>query len=447
MRRRPLSPAQVLAISFAGLIALGTVLLSLPVASSTGRRLPLVDALFTSTSAVCVTGLIVAETPKAFSGIGQVLLLLLIQAGGLGYMTLSTAIVVALGGRVTMRERLALKEALNLDTMAGLVRFTLTVLRVTVAFELIGAVILAGRWTGELGLARAAYVGLFHSVSAFNNAGFSLFSTNLMDYRGDVVVCLTIAGLIVLGGLGFLVLSELGRFRRWALLSVHTRLVLVLTATMLGVGTIAVYALERSNPATLGSIRPGEAWLAAFFQAVTPRTAGFNTVDIGSLRPATLFVVLALMFIGASPGGTGGGVKTSTFGVTLAALWATIRGEPDATLFRRRLPREVVARAFLVCFTAFLALDLVAFLLLVIERQALLPTLFEATSAFGTVGLSMSPAGSVVSLSGQFGVPGKLLVTIMMFTGRVGPLTLAVAVVGRRPVSRMRYPEARVLIG
>ncbi len=447
MRRRPLSPAQVLAISFAGLIALGTVLLSLPVASSTGRRLPLVDALFTSTSAVCVTGLIVAETPKAFSGIGQVLLLLLIQAGGLGYMTLSTAIVVALGGRVTMRERLALKEALNLDTMAGLVRFTLTVLRVTVAFELIGAVILAGRWTGELGLARAAYVGLFHSVSAFNNAGFSLFSTNLMDYRGDVVVCLTIAGLIVLGGLGFLVLSELGRFRRWALLSVHTRLVLVLTATMLGVGTIAVYALERSNPATLGSIRPGEAWLAAFFQAVTPRTAGFNTVDIGSLRPATLFVVLALMFIGASPGGTGGGVKSSTFGVTLAALWATIRGEPDATLFRRRLPREVVARAFLVCFTAFLALDLVAFLLLVIERQALLPTLFEATSAFGTVGLSMSPAGSVVSLSGQFGVPGKLLVTIMMFTGRVGPLTLAVAVVGRRPVSRMRYPEARVLIG
>lgn len=447
MRRRPLPPAQVLAVSFAGLIALGTVLLSLPVASSTGRRLPLVDALFTSTSAVCVTGLIVADTPKAFSGIGQVLILLLIQAGGLGYMTLSTAIVVALGGRVTIRERLALKEALNLDTTEGLVRFTLTVLRITVAFELVGAVILAARWAGELGLARATYVGLFHAVSAFNNAGFSLFSTNLMAYRGDAVVCLTIAALIICGGLGFLVLSELGRFRRWALLSVHTRLVLVITAALLGAGTLAVYALERANPATLGPLGPGQAWLAAFFQAVTPRTAGFNTVDIGRLRPATLFVLLALMFIGASPGGTGGGVKTSTFGVTLAALSATIRGEPDAMLFRRRIPRGVVARAFLVCFTAFLALDLVAFLLLVTERHALLPTLFETTSAFGTVGLSMSPAGSVVSLSGEFSALGKLLVTLMMFIGRVGPLTLAVAVVGRRPVSRIRYPEARVLIG
>ncbi len=447
MRRRPLSPAQVLALSFAGLIATGTVLLSLPAASAGRHALPLADALFTSTSAVCVTGLIVVDTPKAFSGFGQAVLLVLIQAGGLGYMTLSTAAVVALGRRLSMRERLALKQALNLDTMEGLVRFTLMVLRLTAAFELAGALVLTARWMGDFGFARAAYLGLFHAVSAFNNAGFSLFSTNLTAYRGDPVVTLTIAGLVICGGLGFLVLSELGRGRRWALLSVHTRLVLIVTACLLGVGTVAVFWLERANPATLGPLGPGEAWLAAFFQAVTPRTAGFNTVDIGSLTPPTLLLLLVLMFIGASPGGTGGGVKTSTFGVALAALWATVRGESDTILFRRRVPPEVVARAFLVCFLAFLALNAVTLALLAVEHRPLLPTLFETTSAFGTVGLSISPPGGVVSLSGEFTPLGKLLVTAMMFMGRVGPLTLAIAVVGRRSVPRLRYPEARVLIG
>lgn len=447
MRRRPLSPAQGLALSFASLIAGGTGLLSLPAASATGRPLPFVDALFTATSAVCVTGLIVVDTPTAFSGLGQVVLLVLIQAGGLGYMTLSTAIVVALGRRLSIRERLALKEALNLDTMEGLVRFALTVLRVTAAFELAGALILAVRWARDLGVAKAAYVGLFHAVSAFNNAGFSLFSTNLMAYRGDPVVTLTIAALVISGGLGFLVVSELGRFRRWALLSVHTRLVLVVTASLLAAGTLAVFVLERGNPATLGPLGPGEAWLAAFFQAVTPRTAGFNTLDTANLTPVTLFLLLVLMFIGASPGGTGGGIKTSTFGVTVAALWATVRGETDTTMFGRRVAPEVVARAFFVSFIAFLALNTVALLLLVVEQRALLPTLFETTSAFGTVGLSMSPPGSVVSLSAGFTPVGKLLVTAMMFIGRVGPLTLAVAVVGRRAVARLRYPEARVLIG
>jgi trk system potassium uptake protein TrkH len=447
MRRRPLSPAQVLALSFAGLVATGTVLLSLPLASASRTAIPLIDALFTSTSAVCVTGLTVVDTPKAFSGFGQVVLLLLIQAGGLGYMTLSTAIVVALGRRITIRERLALKEALNLDTMEGLVRFALTVLRLTLAFELVGAVLLTARWTGELGFPKAAYVGLFHAVSAFNNAGFSLFSTNLVAYQRDPVVTLTVAGLIICGGLGFLVLAELGRFRRWAFLSVHTKLVLVMTAALLAAGTVAVFALERSNPLTLGPLGTGEAWLAAFFQAVTPRTAGFNTLDTGSLTPATLMLLLVLMFIGASPGGTGGGVKTSTFGVAVVALWATVRGESDATVFRRRIPPEVVARAFFVCFIAFLALNTVALWLLVVEHRPFLPTLFETTSAFGTVGLSMSPPGSVVSVSGGFSPLGKLLVTAMMFMGRVGPLTLAIAVVGRRAAPRLRYPEARVLIG
>lgn len=447
MPRRPLSPAQVLALSFGGLITVGTALLSLPLSSASGESIPLVDALFTATSAVCVTGLIVMDTPTAFSGFGQAILLLLIQAGGLGYMTLSTAAAVAIGKRMTFQERLALREALNVESMEGLVRFALSVLKMTVAFELVGAVILTYRWAGEFGLVRAAYLGLFHAVSAFNNAGFSLFSTNLTAYRGDVVINLAIAGLIVVGGLGFLVLSELGRVRRWARLSTHTRLVLVVTAFLLAGGTVFIFLLERSNPASLRGLGLGEAWLASFFQAVTPRTAGFNTLDVASLTPPTLFLIIVLMFVGASPGGTGGGVKTSTFGVTVVALWTTVRGDTEPVLFKRRLSPDLVARSFFICMIAFLALNVVAALLLVVERQALLPALFEATSAFGTVGLSMSPGGSVLSLSGSFAPLGKLVVALMMFMGRVGPLTLAVAVVGRQRTQRLRYPEGKVLIG
>jgi len=447
MPRRSLSPPQVLAVSFCGLIALGFALLSLPIASATGTALSPADALFTATSAVCVTGLIVVDTPGVLSPFGQGVVLLLIQAGGLGYMTLSTVVAVALGRRMSLQDRLALKEALNLETMEGLVRFALTVFRLTAAVELAGAVVLTLRWSAEFGLARASWLGLFHSVSAFNNAGFSLFSTNLLAWRGDVVVTLTVAILIVCGGLGFLVLSEMGRVRRWDRLSVHTRLVVSATAILLIAGTGAIYLLERANPATLGGIARGEAWLAAFFQSVTARTAGFNTLDIASLTHPTLFLLIALMFIGAAPGSTGGGIKVSTLGVTVVALWATVRGETEPVLFGRRLSPQLVARAFFISFIAFLALNVTAGLILVAERQTLLPTLFEATSAFGTVGLSMSRPGMPVSLSGTFEVWGKLLVTLMMFMGRVGPLTLAVAVVGRPKPQRVRYPEGKVLIG
>jgi trk system potassium uptake protein TrkH len=376
-----------------------------------------------------------------------VVLLLLIQMGGLGYMTLSTAIAVFLGKRITLQERLTLKEALNIETMEGLVSFALTVLKFTAVFELTGAAILTLRFWAEHPLPRAAYLGLFHAVSAFNNAGFSLFTNNLMDYRSDVVVNLTMTGLIICGGLGFLVLSELGRVRRWARLSVHTRLVLAVTAALIVVGTVTIYLLERSNPASLRALGFGEALLASYFQAVTARTAGFNTLDISALTPAALYFIVILMFIGASPGGTGGGVKTSTFGVTILALWTTLRGEPEPVLFGRRLSRELVARSFFICMIALLALNIVMVALLVVEGQTLLPALFETTSAFGTVGLSVSPPGSPLSLSSIFTPAGKLIVAAMMFMGRVGPLTLAVALVGRQVTQRVRYPEGKVLIG
>jgi trk system potassium uptake protein TrkH len=447
VQRRPFSPPQLLALHIFALIAVGGVLLALPVAGASGHPISLINAFFTSTSAVCVTGLIVLDTPKDLSLFGHIVLMLLIQLGGLGYMTISTLVAVALGRRITLQERLTLQEALNIYTREGLLRFAGTVLVMTLAFELAGAFLLALRWTPEFGVTHGAFLGLFHAVSAFNNAGFALFSDSLTGYRGDVLVNLVMTTLIICGGLGFLVLSELARSGRHVPLSLHTRLVLVLTALLIVGATIGIYTFERGNPGTLGGLPAGEAWLAAYFQSVTPRTAGFNTINIGAMYAPTLFLTLLLMFIGASPGGTGGGVKTTTFSITVAALWAMVRGRQDVVIFKRRLPPELVARAFFVSLIAFLALNLVAALVLIAERRDFLASLFETTSAFGTVGLSMGRPGSSLSLASAFSEVGKLLIMLMMFMGRVGPLTLAVAVAGRVSQPRIRYPEGKVLIG
>lgn len=440
------SPSQVLVVSLTGLIAVGTVLLWLPI--SAGRApISLVNALFTSTSAVCVTGLNVLDTPLDLSPFGQLVLLLLIQAGGLGYMSLTTIVAVALGRTLSVHERLTLQEALNVQSMEGLVRFTVGILKLTLGFELAGAFILTLRWASELGLGKAAWFGLFHAVSAFNNAGFALFSDNLIRYRGDWIVNGVIAALIMIGGIGFVVLAEIGRRRHGTKLTIHTRLALTMTALLVVGGTLTIYALEVGNPRTLGPLGVGERWLAAFFQAVTPRTAGFNTLDIGAMTQPALFVILALMFIGAAPGGTGGGVKITTFGITVAALWSTVRGLEDTNIFRRRLSQTLVARSFFICLMAFLAMNAAAGVLLITEGRLLLPTLFEATSAFGTVGLSTGHPGSPLSLAGHFTPLGKLVLIAMMFMGRIGPLTVAVALAQRREKPRIRYAEGKVLVG
>ena len=446
--RRQLSPPQLLALSILVLILLGSLVLWLPVSASPGRSLTFVDAFFTAASAVCVTGLIVVDTPTVLSLFGQAVLLILIQLGGLGYMTVSTVLATALGRSVTLQERLTLQEALNVYDLEGLVRFAGTVLKLTLVFELSGAVILTGRWWGELGPWQAAWHGLFHAVSAFNNAGFALWSDSLIPWQTDPTVNLVMSALIVAGGLGFFVINELLRVRRHVNMSLHTRLVLASSAVLLIGGTLAILVLEWDNPGTLGPLAGGDRVLAAWFQAVSARTAGFNTVNVGAYTPATLFLIMALMFIGASPGGTGGGVKTTTFSVTVAALWSTVRGDLEPRLFGRRISAETVARAFFVSLIAFLALNTFAGLLLVTEARPLMDTLFEATSAFGTVGLSTGVPGSPLSLVGVFGTIGKLLVVLLMFTGRIGPLTLAFAL-ARRGSSRpkIRYPEGKVLLG
>lgn len=446
--RRRLSAPQLIAVSFAGLVLIGSALLSLPVATSDGQSISYLDALFTAASAICVTGLIVVDTPVTFSVFGQVVLLVLIQIGGMGYMTLSTILAAAIGRSLSLHERLTLQEALNAQNLEGVVRFSLTVLKLTLAFEFAGAVILAARWWPEFGAA-ALWHATFHAVSAFNNAGFALWSDNLMRWRGDVTVNLVITGLITAGGLGFFVITELFsmRWRQWRL-SLHTRLVLVSSAVLSIGGAAVLLMLEWANPRTLGSLAVGERVMVAWFQSVTTRTAGFNTVDIGAMTEASLFVMMALMFIGASPGGTGGGVKTSTFSLTVLALWATVRGNNEPTLFKRRIAADTIGKAFFVCLIGFLGLNLVAGSVLVTEGRALMATLFETTSAFGTVGLSMGEGGRPTSLVAMFTPVGKVTIMIMMFVGRVGPLTLALALAHRRSsIAKIRYPEGKVLIG
>ncbi len=442
-----MSPPQLLAVGMAAVILVGMLLLALPVSGAAGESVGWSAALFTATSAVCVTGLIVVDTPNAFSGFGQGVILVLIQIGGLGYMTLSTFIAVLIGRRMSMTQQASLQESLNLDSRRDLARFAFTVIKVTLAFELVGAVILWVRWWPQFGAGDAAWLALFHAVSAFNNAGFSLFTWNLMDWRGDVVVNAVVMTLIVCGGIGYLVLADIGRWRERRGLSMHSRFVLALSAALLAVGAIGIYFVERGNPATLGEVSRAEAGLAALFHSVSARTAGFNTIDMSALRPASFFFLLILMFIGGSPGGTAGGVKTSTFGVTVIALWATIRGAGDPTVMWRRLSAETVARAFFICLIAFLSVNIIAGALLVIEGTDLLRTLFEAVSAFGTVGLSAGVPGTPLSLSAAFSEPGRLLICLLMFTGRIGPLTLAFALAARRAAPRVRYPEGRVLIG
>jgi trk system potassium uptake protein TrkH len=450
VRKRALSPAQLLSLHILGLILVGGVLLGLPVAAAPGVSISTIDAFFTATSAVCVTGLIVRDTPVEFSTFGQVVILLLIQFGGLGYMTISTVIAVAFGRRTSLQERLTLADALNVTSMDGLVRFAGTIAAMTLVLEGTGALLMTIRFGLDLGWAKGAYYGVFHAVSAFNNAGFALFSDSLVGYRGDVTINLVITGLIIAGGLGFLVMTEMLGVQRGGNrpgFSTHSRMVLAITGALLAGGTVAILVFEWANPKTLGPLGFGEKVLAAWFQSVTPRTAGFNTIDIGAMTVPSLFLLIVLMFIGASPGSTGGGVKTTTFGITVAALWATIRGSADPVVFKRRLGPDTVRRAFAVALLAFLAVNAFTLLVLVTEGREMLRTLFETTSAFGTVGLSMGQPGSVLSLSAFFSLAGKLAMMGMMFMGRVGPLTLALALAGRSAPPRITYPEGKVVIG
>lgn len=445
MIKKRLTPSQILTLGFLTFILIGTLLLMLPFSTTNG--ISFIDALFTSTSAICVTGLIVMDTPKDFTLWGQVIILFLIQIGGLGYMTSATIISLAIGKRIGLGERLIMKEALNVLSLEGIVKFTKKVLFITIFFEMLGTVILGIRFAADLGIARGLYYGLFHAVSAFNNAGFSLFSDNLINYRGDITVNLVICVLIFFGGIGFLVINDIYNFCRNNIvrLSVHTKITLATSGVLIVVYAIMMLIFENSNPATMKNMSLIEKILASVFSSITARTAGFNTIDYSLLRIETLFLTIIIMFIGASPGSAGGGIKTTTFALIIASIYATMRGMRDTVLFRRRIPLETISRSYLLATLAAILIIVISMLIIYYEDTKYLSTIFEVISAFGTVGLSVGDGGTR-SFSALLTPAGKFFISFAMFAGRLGPLTLAVAVMAKTEV-RFRYPEGRVLIG
>jgi trk system potassium uptake protein TrkH len=443
------APQRLLVASFAALIAAGTLLLLHPAATPPERPIGVVDALFTATSATCVTGLVVRDTGGEFTLFGQLVILALIQLGGLGIMTLSLVILGVLGGRFSPISRTILAQ-----TLAGagfwedfwpllklVVRFTFTV-------EALGALALFLRWEPELGAARAAYAALFHAVSAFCNAGFSIFPDNLTAWRGDAWVNLVIGSLIVLGGLGYLTVYEvLAWLRRARPLSLHSRLALSVSAVLIAAGAVLIFLLELTY--SFASLSWGERLWASLFQSITSRTAGFNTVEIGALAPATLAVIMLLMFIGGSPGSCAGGVKTTTFGVLAVVGWTRLRHRTHVNLFRRTLSPRTVADTLSITLAGLVVVSAGVFLLLALQQLAagavqthalFVEYLFETVSALGTVGLSTGATPTLAPAS-------RVLIIVLMFAGRLGPLTVAAALARRDELGDWRYPEEEVMVG
>ena len=437
----------ILTLGFLAVILTGTVLLSLPAASATGQSIGWFDSLFTSASAVCVTGLVAVDTGTAFSLFGQIVLLLLIQVGGLGFMVFATMIMVMLGRKISLKGRMLIRESMNTASLSGLGHMTLLYLLLSLGIELLGAAVLSLRFVPLFGWKRGLWLALFHAVSAFCNAGFDLFGgfSSLTAFSGDPLVLLTIAVLIILGGLGFSVILETLRNRGgFRALSLHTRIVLLMTAVLLLAGTVFFWAAERLNPETLAAYPAGETVLGAFFQSVTLRTAGFNSFDLSGLRDGSKLFSCLLMVVGASPASTGGGIKTTTTAALVLLMHSVVRGDSEVNVARRRLPDDLARRALAVALLFLSALLTGTLIISLIEdgRFPLEDILFEASSAMGTVGVSAIGTPNLTPASRAALLP-------MMFFGRVGPLTMAVAIAKRqgktKPVSK--YPEERIMIG
>nr|WP_019908717.1 TrkH family potassium uptake protein [Paenibacillus sp. HW567] len=437
-----LAPPQILVLGFAAVILTGTLLLMLPVSSASGHSLKFIDALFTATSATCVTGLVVVDTGTYFSTFGQVVILLLIQVGGLGFMTMATLFALVFKRKISLRDRLILQEAMNQGSMEGIVRLIRKVLIYSLVIEAAAAAVLAIRWAFDMPFGRALYFGIFHAVSMFNNAGFDIFGgyRSLTGYVSDPVVNIVVMFLIVSGGIGFIVMSDLMEYRRSRRLSLHSKVVLSMTAALIVLGTVVIFIFEFSNSRTLSPLSFGGKVLAAFFQSVTPRTAGANTLDIAGLRQASQFFIVILMFIGASPGSTGGGIKTTTFTLMVGAVISMLRGREDIVLFRYRLAQERVFKALTIAVLALLLVVSVSMVLSTTEERPFLMILFETTSAFATVGLSMG-------LTPELTPVGKILICLTMFAGRLGLLTLAYAIGPKKGKPLYRFPEGKMIIG
>lgn len=435
-----LNPPRVLALGFLGLIFVGGLLLNLPLASANNQSIGWLDAFFTSASAVCVTGLVVVNTAEHWSIFGQVIILLLIQIGGLGIMTMATIAALLLGKKISLKERLIIKEQMNLETLTGLVKLTLYVTMATFTIEAIGAIILSFKFIPQFGMVKGIWFSVFHSISAFCNAGFDIIGNSFMSYTDSPLTIITLSVLIIIGGTGFAVLHDLVTNRKWNRLTLHTKLVMTMSASLLVLGAAFIFVLEYSNSETLGQMSLWQKTYSSFFASVVPRTAGFNSIDVAAMRESSVFLTIILMFIGGSPGSTAGGVKTATIGVVLMATISIIRGQKDIEIYERRLNPETILKSLAIVTVGMGMVVFISFLLTISHSINFLDLLFEATSAFATVGLTRGITPELSSF-------GKFVIMGTMYAGRVGPLTMAFAVGYNKKHKRFRYSEGHIIVG
>ncbi|MGE5371915.1 MAG: TrkH family potassium uptake protein [Solirubrobacterales bacterium] len=440
-----LTPAQAIVLGFAFAILGGAVALWMPFSVRSGHFNNFIDALFTSTTAVCVTGLVTVDTGSFYNNIGHAIVLFLIQIGGLGIITATTMYALISGKRIGLRERILIKESLNRESLGGVVRLVRAIVITTVIIEGTGAALLFFFLRGEgVPPLKALWWGAFHSISAFCNAGIDLFGKDyapycsLIPFQNNEGILLTIALLIIFGGIGFIVLLKMMQVKNWRKLSVHAKLALTATGILLALGTIFFYFTESGN--TFAHMGLSERLTNAFFMSVTPRTAGYAAVDFGKVIPSSLLMIMILMFIGAAPGGTGGGIKVTTFSVLVLAVWARMRNREDIELFDRRLDKGIVYNALTVITLAGTVVIACVMLLTLVDPHDPIKLMFEAFSAFGTVGLT-------TGITPELTDGAKLILIFLMFFGRLGPLTMAFALMEKTKTNNIKYPKGTVMIG
>lgn len=442
-KKRTMTPPKVLLLSFAILIAIGTILLSLPMSVKEGVHNSILTALFTSTSAVAVTGLSVVDVPNFYNYFGTTIILILIQLGGLGVMTFSSVVMLLVGKKITYEDRKVLQEGLNRDSMDGIVKYVKKVVYIVVAIESLGALLLFFSFIRKYSVAKAIYFSVFHSVSAFCNAGFGLYSNSLESYKSNPYVLMVISSLIILGGLGFAVINTYIIFfkTRVKKINLTSRVAVRISGWLLIFGTVMFFLLEYKNPSTLGNLNLFNKIINSIFQSVTTRTAGFNSLPIGTLNQETLLVFVILMFIGASPGSTGGGIKTTTFGVILYYTLGIIRHDSEVRIGNRKISWEILNKALALLVIAILYVSGITLLILALENFSFIEVLFEVVSAFATVGLT-------TGITMKLGIISKFLIIFTMYLGRVGPLTLALVIGGSgKKAGNIKYPEENISIG
>lgn len=438
-----LHPGRFLIIGFLTVILMGGLLLSTPFVTSDGQAVPMIDAFFTATTSVCVTGLVTLDTSATWNVLGQVIIMLLIQIGGLGVMTTATIGTFIVGKKITLRNRMIIKESLSEYSISGVVRMTRKIIQATFLIELLGASVLSYTFVPMYGWIKGLWFSLFHAVSAFCNAGIDLIGPySILPFNTQASLTLTIAMLILLGGIGFSVILDVMHKLHKDSLTLHTKLVLSVTGILLAFGMVFFLLSEFNNPLTLGPMTWGDKLQNAFFQSVTPRTAGYSTMNQWEMTRQSQIVTQVLMFIGGSPGSTAGGIKTVTFGLIMLTVLSVIKGRYDTELFGRRINKETVNRAYVV-FVIGLSVVFIPLMLLVLLNPELDPfkIMFETVSAFGTVGLT-------AGITAQFTGFSKVILMVTMFFGRLGPLTILMAIAERaHDRNSIRYPEGKVNLG